>query len=298
SLKKMGIDLIIAFVPGKPTLLPEFLPRSANRFKRKTTNYELFAAACREKSLNCIDYTAFFKEYQLISDYPIFPRHGSHLSFYAECIVVDSTIRYIENLTGRDLPDFTRSKLRTQTIPKFRDQDIWLKAQRYCLNQTQELAYESPISYEADSGFMPTRVLGIGDSYYRCFYYTNAMSEAFANGPYWYYFNTQISDDAINPEVWEQDLRLALQKNQVVVIMANDANLTNLGNGFIDEAYMMFQEPKAYAQFVERKRKSKQAIRKIRKDELLMRKLTMEAQQSGLTMDSILRREALKIKPN
>ncbi len=139
SLKKMGINLIVAFVPGKPTLLPEFLPRSVNRFKRKTTNYELFAAACSEKSLHYIDFTAFFKAYQLISDYPIFSRHGSHLSFYAECLVVDSTIRYIENLTGRDLPDFTRSTLRTQTIPKFRDQDIWLKAQRYCLNTSTSI---------------------------------------------------------------------------------------------------------------------------------------------------------------
>ncbi len=120
------------------------------------------------------------------------------------------------------------------------------------------------------------------------------MSEAFANGPYWYYFNTQISDDKVNPEVWEQDLRSALQKNQVVLIMANDANLQNLGNGFIDEAYMMFHDPQAYKAFVERKRKVKQAIKKIRTDDMRLRKLTIEAQQTGLSFDSLLRREALR----
>jgi hypothetical protein len=61
-----------------------------------------------------------------------------------------------------------------------------------------------------------------------------------------------------------------------------------LGNGFIDEAYLMFSEPARYAKEKAAKRVINSMKKDIRKDEIKLNELKKESLSRGISLDSCM----------
>ena len=293
-LKKQGIELLIMFAPGKSSIYTEYLPDDVLKTKKKTSNYEAYVKECKLKDVNTLDFVQHFRNLKPTTKYPLFPKYGSHWTYYAECMVIDTTIKRLEKMMGLNLPNISYQDIKMMDTTRFRDGDIFGKA-GLVVPKGDSLAYPQRIGYEQGPGVKAEKILAIGDSYFRGFFYIQAMKHTFDNSQQWYYYNSIIPENKDNPEVWELDLKAEIFKNKAIVILCNEANLLNLGNGFIDDAYELFSNPKQYAINKKASDKINTFKKQIRNDQHLLTKLTKEAQQKGLTLDSLITETAVRM---
>lgn len=293
KLKELDIDLLILFAPGKSTIYPEYLPDAITPTKRKKTNHQTYVSECKKHGINIIDFIPYFKSLKKKTKYPLFPKFGSHWSYYSECLAVDTTIKRIENLTHTDLPNITYKDIKLLDTTRVRDADILGKA-NIKVPKGNLLAYPTNVGYQQGPATKQIPILGIGDSYFRCFFYLGAMTYAFPNSKQWYYYNSIIPEAPENPEVWELDLKAEILKNKAIVLMYSEMNLRKFSNGFIDDAYLLFSNPKEYARQKKEKDKLNKQKKLIRKDKMLLNKLTKQSQMRGISLDSVIVETALK----
>lgn len=295
SLEAYGIKLLLIFAPCKESVYPEFLPESVLRTKKKLRNYETYVAECSRQSVGFLDFVQLFGDLKKKAKAPLFPKSGSHWSYFAECFVVDTTIKRMEHLLNTDLPNIICDHFALYPTARFRDADIFLKS-GLDLPITEQLAYAENIGYTSTATERPQEILAVGDSYFRGFFYLSAMQTAFGNSVQWYYNNSIIPESPANKEVWELDLKSEILKHKAIVILCNETNLTSLGNGFIDNAYRMFNDPQTYYHDKKESDLLNKYRKMIRKDEELLTMLTREMHQRGISLDSIITLTALKIK--
>lgn len=293
-LNELGIQLLILFAPVKSSTYSEMLPDYVLKTKKKTTNYETYVKECKEQGVNFIDFVQYFKTLKAENPkYPLFSKYGSHWSYYGECIAVDTTIKRMENLMHVRLPHFHFGDIQLRDTSFVRDADIF-RRMPLDVPKGNVLAYPAEMGYDEGPGYTTEKVLGIGDSYFRCFFYLGAMEKAFDDGVQWYYYNSIVPEDPNNPEVWQLDLKQEIMKNKGILLMCNEVNLKNLGDGFIDDAYLLFSNPDKF--YAERKQKYALNMQKkeIRDNKALAGQLEKEARQMGITLDSLITLEATK----
>ncbi len=295
KLKALGIEMLILFAPGKSSIYTEFLPDNILKTKKKTTNYQTYVKECENQNINFIDFVRFFSYLKANTQYPLFSRYGTHWSYYSECIVVDTTIKKLEKLMNVNLPNIKYNNIVLKDTSLVRDGDIFRKTQME-IPKGNFLAYPLNITFDKGPEVVPQKILAIGDSYFRGFFYLGAMQQAFNNSQQWYYYNSIIPENPNNPEVWELDLKTEILKNKAILILCNEMNLKNLGNGFIDDAFELFYNPKKY--YINKKAKDEinKLKKEIRSNKELLSLLTKESQQKGITLDSLITEAATKLK--
>jgi hypothetical protein len=154
------------------------------------------------------------------------------------------------------------------------------------------LAYPE-VGFSASPNARPVKVLGIGDSYYRFFTYLGVSHYSFADGEYWYYYNSIVPETKEKKEVWEVDLKSKLEENEVVIVMYNAGNLFRLGDGFFDDAYLLYTNPKSYYAKVQKERPIKEQKKIIHNSPELLEEVTLKAKTLNISVDS-----AISLKAN
>ncbi|MBK7879635.1 MAG: hypothetical protein IPJ83_03605 [Saprospiraceae bacterium] len=293
KLKESGVELLFLFAPGKASVYPEKLPDYLRKTKHKKTNYETYITEGKNFNLNMIDFVQYFKTLKSQTPYPLFPKYGSHWSFYAECIVVDSTIRRLEQMTNVNLPNFNYTNVRLLDTVKFRDADIFQKMNLE-VPKGNLLAYPDKFTFEHGEDVHAQKVLGIGDSYYQCFQYTGAMHEAFGDGKQWYYYNSILPKDEKNPEVWELDLKSELLGHKAILVLCNELNLTLFGSGFINEAYELFSNPEQYYDYKKDRDRVNYFRKEIHRNKDSLDLVASESQRRRISVDSLITEISLK----
>lgn len=297
TLKKKDISLITVYVPGKACFYPEYLPDGCENVEKRKSNYDVYVKFSKAYGINFIDFRKHTLSIKKTSAYPLFSQYGSHWSYYAECKAVDSTIKYLEKVSGKLIPELVPGPFHLLDSPMVRDADIFLKAPLLETPPGKKLAYPSGISYRTAPGAQPMKVLGIGDSYYRCFLYLGAMANAFDNGMFWYYYTKLVPESDSNPEIWELDLKAEIEKHKAIILFYSDGNLPTFGNGFIEDAYDLYHDPKKYYENLPYKRAIQAQKKQIRSDKYVLKKLTKQSLSLGISLDSLISAEAgLKLK--
>jgi hypothetical protein len=97
------------------------------------------------------------------------------------------------------------------------------------------------IQFEADSGKTKPSLLVIADSFYWGIY-GMGWGNLFTNNHFWYY-NKEIYPNNFDAPLTTDDInyREELLKFDIIIILSTDANLPNLGWGFIEKGYDIFQ---------------------------------------------------------
>lgn len=296
SLKKKGIDLLLVFAPGKGEYCIEQIE---DKYKHTIahTNYQDYISVSKKLGVNTLDLKAYFQKLKPTTPYPLFPKFGHHWSFYGECLAVDTIIGYIEKLHHCDMPDITWKKIEVVDTSRSRDADV-LKSMNLYKNPEQKMKLAYPeVMFEQDSIKNQTRVLTISDSYWYGPVYMGVGQNCFAGGQFWYYYNKVIPSPTPGQkvEVWQLDLKQQIESNQVIMLLYSDGNLPNYGNTFIEDAYELYTNPKAYYARVEKNKSIKEFEKQIREKPVLLKKSTKKSQDLQIPLDSAIKLDAIKL---
>lgn len=296
TLKRKGIDLLFVFAPGKGAYCKEFV-EDKYVHPVKNTNHSLFASHSKKYGVNVLDLYDWFEKLKPKSPHPLFPKFGHHWSFYGECLAVDTIIKHIEKLHGKDLPAITWNKIDVVDSARSRDADV-LNSMNLWKNpeQNMKLAYPE-VLFETDSSKNTTRVLTISDSYWYGPVYMGVPQNCFAGGQFWYYNNKVIPSPRPGEkvEVWELDLKQEIESNGVIMLLYSDGNLPIFGNKFIEDAYELYTSPKTYYVRNERNKQIQVFAKQIRETPGLLKKSTLRSKDYGIGLDSAIRYDAMKM---
>lgn len=296
SLKRKGVDLLFVYAPGKGQHLKEFIE---DKYKHpiKNTNHAEFVKQSKAYGVNYLDLLTYFDLLKPNSKYPLFPKFGHHWSYYGEVLAIDTLIRHIEVLHGKQLPEIAWENTVVADTAQSRDADV-LKSMNLYTEPKQDikLAYQE-LLFEGDSAKNTTRVLTISDSYWYGAVYKGIGVNCFAGGEFWYYYNKVIpSPNGVKTEVWELNLKEQIeQNNNVVMLLYSDGNLPGFGNSFIEDAYEMYTSPQTYWARMEKNKAIQTYAKQIRNQPALLKKATQKSNELQIPLDSAIKLDAMKM---
>lgn len=238
TLTKLNKTIIIVFAAGKGSFYPEYFPKKYIREKGKT-NYEYHIKLAKELGLNYIDFNKYFIENKNTSKYPLYPKYGIHWSHYGMCLAADSIIRYLEKIRNIDIPNIYWNSIELAEA-KESDYDIADGMNLMFKLKSLKMAYPL-VQIQSDSGKIKPSVLVISDSFYWGLFNLGIIN-AFSNSHFWFY-NHQIYPDSYQSlKLTSQvNLREEIAKHDIIILMATEATLPNLGWGFIENMYGLFK---------------------------------------------------------
>ena len=296
EIHKKGIDLLLVFAPGKGEYCIEQI-EDKYKHTAHTTNYQTYSSYSAQLGINVLDLKAYFQKLKPTTPYPLFPKFGHHWSFYGECLAVDTIIKHIEKLHHCDMPNIVWNKIEVVDTARSRDADVLKSMNLYRNpNQNMKLAYPE-VLFEQDSIKNTTRVLTIADSYWYGPVYMGVGQNCFAGGQFWYYYNKVIPSPVPGEkiEVWQLDLKQQLESNQVIMLLYSDGNLPTFSNTFIEDAYELYTNPKAYYARVEKNKNIKEFEKQIREKPVLLKKSTKKSLDLQIPLDSAIKLDAMKL---
>ncbi len=294
TLKKLNKDLIIIFAAGKGSFYPEYIP---DKYKKNIdkTNYGYHLKYAEELNLHYLDFNGYFIKNKHKSKYLLYPQYGIHWSYYGTCLVADSIIRYIESLRHINMPKLYWKEINME-YPKDAKEGDYDVADGMNLKfklKSEKMAYPK-LQFESDSGKTKPSVLVVSDSYYWGMF-NFGISRSFNNSHFWYY-NRQIYPDYYNNslETGSINIRDEINRHDVIIIMATDANLPGFGWGFIENVYNMFSGKNNKnihdSAFM---KKVKNLINYIKTDEKWYKAVQEKAKNKNIPVDSMLMVDAM-----
>ncbi|MCC6691041.1 MAG: hypothetical protein IT235_05865 [Bacteroidia bacterium] len=284
TLKKMGKDLIIVFAPGKASYYPEYIP---DKYKTNVTitNYSYYLKKIKENGLNNIDFNSYFVEKKKTSKYLLYPKTGIHWSMYGIFLVSDSLVKYIEKLRNIDMPEIKCSEVIYTDSIHPNDMDIERGMNLLFPISKPKMAY--PVyKYNMQNKTKPS-VITVADSYYWSIYGTNMVKALFERPRYWYYFKEFYAADSYMKTIDVINFEDEINKNDIIILMATEANLAKFPWGFIEKMNEIYLSKDA------RERKIKKLIDQIVQSPEWFDKIKKSAIAKNISLDSMLRSNAI-----
>lgn len=246
TLKKLNVDVIVAFAAGKATYYPEYIPdRYYKNADTVNTNYKWAAKIVKELGLNVIDYNALLKAKKSTTEFPLYPKTGIHWSVYGSYYALDTLISCIEKLKHKSLPHFRYDKVEWSYTMKDPDEDIALALNTLKPPKPFKMPYPTLEFYDT-LNYRP-KLLTIADSYWGNLYYSYASQHIFEKPEYWYFYaeNLDYGPGATDPLTYS--LKNKIENTDVVLLMFTESHIGNFGYGFIEDAYALYTK-KDYSQ--------------------------------------------------
>jgi len=239
-LKTMGKDLIVVYAAGKGTYFPEYFPSSYDSIVPGKTNFDSYVRNTRELGIPFIDFNSLFVKMKDTTRYPLFPKCGIHWSKYAELLVADSIVSYIEDLRSIDMNHIIIDEVKWRSTNRDTDYDLGRGLNLVLELDTYPMAYPE-FHIENKPEAKKPKMLFVADSYFWGIFNRGFSSSLFGGGQFWYYNQGIYPDSYENPiSVSEIDFQKSIESNDVVVLLYTDANLSKFAYGFVDQAYELY----------------------------------------------------------
>jgi hypothetical protein len=282
-------SVIVVLAPGKASFYPEYLPEGSST-QGYYTNIRGYLNELKSQGINYIDLYHYLKTEKKKAAYPLFAKYGIHWSHYGAALANDSITNYLEHLYGIEIVDNSWSGVSLQPA---HDTDVDLLV---LLNLMQhpllpEMAY--PNIREIDlkkRSKLP--VLAIGDSYF--WGIDRFFSRCFSDYHFWSYNNEVYPESSYSFVLARQlDLKEQLAKHDVIIILASDANLSDLGWGFIDDAEKVLRDPATKRYLNDNYNRKLEFLKQgMRGDKNWMGNIAKKAAEKHISLDSMLTLDA------
>lgn len=238
-LKKNNIDLEIIFLPGKASFFPEYIPDFYSSTK-KASNYDFMSMYAKKTKLDFIDFNAWFLRLKTTTKYDLYPSGGIHWSNYGSLLAIDSLKKHIEVNTGLVLRNFTITNIRFSDTLADPDNDIG-----YALNLAKDfkplsMPYAKYVWNDNGNETKP-QALFIGDSYFWNWYYQGLINNFFSNSTFWYYNQIVYPETESQRDIKKLQVAEIISGNRVIVLMATESNIQDIGWGFADLIINLFE---------------------------------------------------------
>jgi hypothetical protein len=289
SLEAKGTTLIVCLAPGKASYYPEYIPDEYGSAS-DSTNYKVMSAEFSRLGVNIIDYNKWFLELKKTSEHPLLPKTGIHWSRNSSLMAFDSLIHYVERKRGVDMPEIIVERTEVRDSMESPDDDIGEAMNLLWPVQTLPMPY--PVYHFGDTtGKAHVSMMAISDSYFWNMFDRGIAPSPFERVDYYYYFKEHhFAPYQPMEAVAEQSGVLDAQKHDVVVIMSTEANLFEIGWGFIGSAFNHYVLHKAAYPMEERVKEFENAIRS---DEKWLNAIKEKATAEGVPLDTMIRRDAM-----
>lgn len=289
ELDKRNTKLFVLICPSKDIICPEHLPENGNYVMSDGIRaVEYVPKAFADKGVNFLDLNAWFEQIKDTVSYPIFPKTGMHWSNVACMHACDTLFRYMEHLTGKNMPNITIGQAYpSKTISPDDDLErilnlIWTikPNQNYCAD----------VEVVPDSTAQRLNLITIGDSFFWNIAHTMPMDKLFERYPYWYYYNT-IYYDSEHKNVKEVNMVKELNRADVVMILLTANHLYDFFGGFLNRVITCFAQPDP--ETLERILEG--IMQKMDANSVWLQSLQEQAAQKGQTLDEVKRANALYV---
>jgi hypothetical protein len=231
---------VVVLEPGKASFYPEYIPSMYTDQKTGPSTYELYRQKATGLGIDFIDLQQYFLIMKPGSEYPLFPRYGTHWSVFGMRFAEDSLLRLIEKRRTITLTEVRVNSMETSTKPRDTDDDVIRTMNLLFQLKGEKLA--SPVySFDtAHPGDKPM-VLVVADSYYWNIFNTGIPKYIFANQAFWY-FNTAVYPDNYYEPTYTRDLDLRneVEKQDVIFLMVTERFIHKFDWTFIDKLYALY----------------------------------------------------------
>jgi hypothetical protein len=238
TLNTFGKKIIILLAPGKGSFYPEFIP---DKFHKaiENTNIGVYRDYIEKYRINCLDFNQYFIDNKYKSPYPLYPQYDIHWSYYGMCLVLDSIVRYMEMSNNIEMPHVYWEKIRMGQPPEEYDCGSARAMNLLFKPRTFKMAYPV-LLFESDEGKTKPSLLTVSDSFFWGIF-GMGLGSLFIEHPFWYY-NQEIYPPHFSSPWTTKDINLhdEILKFDFIIILCTDANLPNLGWGFIENSYDVF----------------------------------------------------------
>jgi hypothetical protein len=235
-----GIDLVIVFEPGKASFYQEYIPRQFSGLKKGASTYEQYRTIAMGSGVEFIDFHQYFLQLKEKSEFPLYPRYGTHWSVYGMWYCTDSLLRFIEDRRKINLTDVSVDSVLISSEPFDTDDDILKTMNLLFPPGGQKLAYPSLSFDTANPGDKPM-VLVIADSYYWNIFNTRVPKHLFANEAFWYFNSLVYPDHYVKPAYTSDlDLKTEVEKQDIIFLMVTERFIHKFDWRFIDQLYSLY----------------------------------------------------------
>lgn len=235
TLVQMDKSLIIVLAAGKATFYPDYFPAEYDSVKKTRTNYQAYREQLTNHQVDFIDFNNWFLQLKDTSRYLLYPKQGTHWSKYAECLVADSLINYIEQKQEIDVPNLIINGIQLQTKPRFRDKDLEDGMNLIFDLDREPLAY--PNFYFDEHTEKELQALIVADSYYWGLHNMYFSSAVFKEASFWFYNNDYYNATGASGEVVDLDTIQETLDSDVIILMATEATLDSFAWRYINILY-------------------------------------------------------------
>lgn len=240
ELKKHNVDLIFLIAPGKPSILPEYLPSKYDQIKKEKNNYDVFSEQLKKQKINHIDITDYFLKLKPTINHPLFTKCGVHWSMYGSTLAADTLFSYMEKIRNIDLPERFVVGGKESFIPLSTDADLG-ELMNLMKDPPSDKMYYPYIFFQKNSKNVKPNVLFIGDSFIWSWFgfYDYIPNMCNDKSAYWYYnheigWSLQIPSKTL---ITDLDLKEQTLQRDFIVIETNEYGLGNPGYLFIDKMF-------------------------------------------------------------
>lgn len=293
---KRNIHFIIVFAPSKARFMPDKITDDFLKDGIKRSNYEDFEEILskKETGIPFIDFNKYFCQLKSTSRYPLYPKGGTHWSIYsALSIAADSMIRYMENLSGRKIPEMKEDGVEWTNELRMPDDDISRGLNLLFRYPAPKMPYPHFADIKDNTLWKPN-LLVVADSYYWTIYPFSIMSRSFTANDFWFYNETRYPREKYaGIEKSPMQLKDDLLRHDFVILMMTEPNLTHMLH-FPEKTVALLDpnNPEALKAIREREERVKYYINAIRNTPDWFKLIVSKAIQKKIPVEEALKSDA------
>ncbi|KAF5066811.1 SGNH hydrolase-like domain, acetyltransferase AlgX [anaerobic digester metagenome] len=240
TLASLGKTLVVILEPGKGSFHTDLWPRKYRNLPEKTSNYRMLLTRLEASGVNVLDLNRYFIDIKEKAANPLFPKCGTHWSYYGAALAADTTLKYLREISGKPVPELIiRKTVELDTI-RHPDYDIGLAMNLLFRIPQPGLVY--PVLEFAGTGSeTKPNALIVGDSFYFNWLNDHITPSAFSNCDFWYYNKNITRCDYLQDGVAaDRNFRDEIMQRDFILIMITERFHHAFAWNFDEQLYDLF----------------------------------------------------------
>lgn len=241
------IGFVVMLAPSKVTVYPEPLrPDALTRPAGAPENYDIARAALAAEGVNVLDARELFLRWKPDSEFPLFPRTGTHWSYAAVTRLSGEMYRNLERQTGVAYPEIVLAGLRTETTVLHEENDLGELLNLWTRRRVAGPQTHPEVVVRPAPGVPLPRLLFVGDSFAHTVNRLLDDHHAAERQDLLFYFKRRYiypggEDSPVDRK--RINLRAELLASNAVILVINEAWLPDIGFGFLSAAVRALEAP-------------------------------------------------------
>lgn len=228
SLEANGSRLLFVLSSGKASFMPEHFPPPYDTMPKHTSNYEIYRKYLLQSRVPTLDLNQYLLDMKDTASYKLYTKGNTHWSAYALYAVTDTLLHTIEQLLGKNLPDYRYGPITVEDKARGLDDGIFQSLNLLWTALEDEYAYRDILlePKQPPDAYRP-KVWAIGDSFYGTLMDAGIPHRFFGpNALFLYYFSeVRTLDGQAYPLRELEKQRREIEKQDLILIFITEANI-------------------------------------------------------------------------